>query len=92
MPGPEALAGWTTRREGPKQAYHLILMQAPSWTYRLSGRQVGSWAGANPWSETNLEVDVGQKIGIEIRLGIRVKPRERWDREASSSRFLPESE
>jgi len=53
--------------------------------------QVWLWAGGTPGSESNLEVDVLRNIGIEFGPGFRVKPRERPDHAASSSRFVPES-
>ena len=55
-------------------------------------KQVWLWAGGTPESEYNLDVDRLRNIGIDIGPGFRVKPRERPDLEASSSRFLPESE
>jgi len=55
-------------------------------------KQVCPWAGGTPESETNPDVDGLRNIGIEIRPGFRVKPRERPDHEASSSRLVPESE
>jgi len=55
-------------------------------------KQVWLWAGGTPESEYNLDVDGLRNIGIDIAPGFRVKPRERPDHEASSSRFLPESE
>jgi len=45
-----------------------------------------------PESESNLEVDAPRNIGIDIRPGFRVKPRERPDHESSSSRFVPDYE
>jgi hypothetical protein len=55
-------------------------------------KQVWLWAGGTPGSESNLEVDVLRNIGIEFGPGFRVKPRERPDHGASSSRFVPKSE
>jgi len=52
--------------------------------------QVWPWAGGTPGNESNPDVDGLRNNGIEFGPGFRVKPRERPDHEASSSRFLPD--
>jgi hypothetical protein len=50
-----------------------------------AGSRPGQWAWGTPESEPNLVVDVLGRIEIEIRLGIRVKARERFDQGGSIS-------
>jgi hypothetical protein len=57
-----------------------------------SSRGPGLWAGETPARESNLEVVLLRKIGIDIHPGIGVRTSEGPDHEASTSRFDSESE
>jgi len=92
---------------GKEEGSSLVCIPGPFWRERGDGgdpltqqedsdgagrKQVWLWAGETLECESNLEVDGLRNIGIDIRPGFRVKPRERPDHEASSSRLVPESE
>jgi hypothetical protein len=57
-----------------------------------NGNRIAMVVGAQRNRESNLEVDALPNIVIDLRPGNRVEPRERPDHEASSSRFVTESE